>query len=45
MAALEKVYANQEEIEPSHRWTDHIKRLLLRLGPDLMDTLQDGVEP
>ena len=35
MAALEKVYANQEEIEPSHRWTDHIKRLLLRLGPDL----------
>ena len=35
MAALEKVYANQEEIEPGHRWTDHIKRLLLRLGPDL----------
>ena len=35
MAALEKVYANQEEIQPGHRWTDHIQRLLLRLGPDL----------
>ena len=36
MAALEKVYANQEEIEPSHRWTDHIQSFLLRnFGPDL----------
>ena len=35
MASLDKVYANQEEIQPGHRWTDHIQRLLLRLGPDL----------
>ena len=35
MASLDKVYANQEEIEPGHRWTDHIKSLLYRLGPDL----------
>jgi len=36
MAALEKVYANQEEIQPGHRWTDHIQSFLLRnFGPDL----------
>ena len=35
MASLDKVYANQEEVEPSHRWDKHIEALLYRLGPDL----------